>query len=400
MSFDPVRQARNTAAMKEHDLDAVVCRLPENVLLLTGYWPLSGLATAFVPREGPARLIVAHTEAREVPPDAAGEIRAVSAGVLGAPDPYESIGRQLADIARAAGLEKGRIGHEGDSEAVAPGVGAAEIMVPSRKTRSMLAHAMPGSTLIDATIALDSARLRKTPIEVERLRRANEIACFGLRAFRETYEPGQTEAEVAAQVESAIMSRGTGYDSAGHVRAWAQLMSGPESARAYSAHPATSSRTIMRGDLGVLELATVVDGYWSDLTRTLVAGGRPDARQQELFGVVRAAHHAVLTGARPGMRGAAIDALARDVVDRHGLGHLFVHHTGHGLGFRYHETGPMLHPASQDVVDVDMVTSVEPGLYIEGYGGMRLEDNVVFTETGPELLSLFDSDLIGSSMSA
>src|SRR5207245_997778 len=129
-------------------------------------------------------------------------------------------------------------------------------------------------------------------------------------------------------------SRGIGYKGARHVRAWAQLMTGPESARAYTPHPATSARVIERGDLGLLELATVVDGYWSDLTRTLVAGASPGARQEEIYAAVVAAHDATMRAARPGMTGAQVDALARGEMERRGLGAHFLHHTGHGLGFR------------------------------------------------------------------
>jgi Xaa-Pro dipeptidase len=195
-------------------------------------------------------------------------------------------------------------------------------------------------------------------------------------------------------VEAAIMRRGIGYEGSRHVRAWAQLMSGPSSSLAYSMHPATSDRVIERGDLGILELGTHVDGYWSDLTRTLVAGGEPNSRQTELYDAVVAAVDAVLEKAAAGMTGGAVDALARKEISRRGLGEFFVHQTGHGLGFRYHEPLPTLHPDNQGLVRAGMVSSVEPGLYATGLGGMRLEENVMFTESGVELLSDFDRSLI------
>jgi Xaa-Pro dipeptidase len=193
------------------------------------------------------------------------------------------------------------------------------------------------------------------------------------------------------------MSRGIGYKGARHVRSWAQLMTGPESARAYTPHPATSARVIERGDLGLLELATVVDGYWSDLTRTLVAGVVPSARQEELYAAVLAAHDATMRAARPGMTGAEVDALARGEIERRGLGAYFLHHTGHGLGFRYHEPHPFLHPMNEEHVEEGMVSSIEPGLYLAGFGGLRLEENVVFTASGVELLSVFPTALTGAA---
>ncbi len=206
------------------------------------------------------------------------------------------------------------------------------------------------------------------------------------------FGPGRTEAEVAAQVEAAIMSRGIGYKGARQVRAWAQLMTGPESALAYTPHPATSARRIEQGDAGLLELATVVDGYWSDLTRTLVAG-RPDARQHEIYDAVLAASKAAIRGARPGMTGAEVDALARQEIRLRGFGTAFLHHTGHGLGFRYHEPHPFLHPANAEPIEEGMVSSVEPGIYVAGYGGFRLEENVCFTEDGVEVLSRYETGL-------
>jgi Xaa-Pro dipeptidase len=124
-----------------------------------------------------------------------------------------------------------------------------------------------------------------------------------------------------------------------------------------------------------------------------VAGGEPDSRQIELYDAVVAAVDAVLEKASAGLVGGAVDALARKEINRRGLGEFFVHQTGHGLGFRYHEPLPTLHPDNQDLVRAGMVSSVEPGLYVTGLGGMRLEENVVFTETGVELLSIFERSL-------
>jgi Xaa-Pro dipeptidase len=393
MGLDPARDRRNREVMASHQLDALICRLPENVLLLTGHWPLSSFAWVLFPREGTSTLIVPETEARSIPPKAADELRPFPMGILSAPDPYESIERYVRDAAGSTALQHARIGYEAGFEAVAAGHTGGEVMVPAAVTLALLTRALPRATLVDATGALHAARARKTAREIEMLRRANEIAAFGLEAFRALYEPGRTEAEVAAQVEAAIMTRGIGHRGAAHVRAWAQLMTGPEAAHAYSLHPATSARVIARGDLGVLELGTHVDGYWSDLTRTLVAGDPPDTRQQELYAAILAGHEAVMAHARPGMTGAEVDALARQEIERRGFGEHFFHPTGHGLGFRYHEPHPLLRPGSTSLIEEGMVSSVEPGIYIEGYGGMRMEENVAFTADGVERLSVFDTSL-------
>ena len=232
MSLDPLRDARNREAMRAHNLDALLCRLPENVLLLTGHWPLSSFAFAVFPREGPSSLIAVDTEAADVPAGAIDELRTFGWGVVGATDPYGAIQKHLREMIRLAGVEHGRIGYEGSFEAVAPGHMAGETMVPAAITYQTIRGASPDATLVDATTALHAARARKTPMEIAQLRLANDVAALGLDAFCATYEPGRTEAEVAAQIEAAIVSRGIGYKGARHVRAWTQLMTGPESARA------------------------------------------------------------------------------------------------------------------------------------------------------------------------
>jgi Xaa-Pro dipeptidase len=392
MTLDPIRDARNREIMAAHGIDVLVCRLPENVLLLTGYWPTSSFAFAVVPREGQVVLIAVDTERLEVPEGAADEVRFYRTGVLGTLDPLESVRRHLGEIFRTMDVERGRIGIEQDFEVVAAGHTGGEVFLPGAATHATIGAAAPDATLVDAIPLLDEARTCKTPYEIDKLRRANAVAAFGLQAFRDLYEAGRTEAEVAAQVEASIRGRGIGFEGARHVRAWAQLMTGPGSSLAYSLHPLTSARVVQEGDLGVLELGTIVDGYWSDLTRTLVAGPSSD-RQNEMYGAITSAVDAVIDGARPGMTAAQVDALARSEIEHRGYGDLFFHATGHGLGFRYHEPHPLLRPGNEETIQSGMVSSVEPGLYVEGFGGMRLEQNVVFTESGVEVLSLFPTEL-------
>jgi Xaa-Pro dipeptidase len=389
MAIDPERQSRNRDTLAAHNLDAVICRLPENVLLLAGFWPISSAAFVVLTRDGDSWLIVVESRIEVLPEGAADHVLWYKSG----PDSLDAVGRLLRQGLADARLDRARIGLELGFESVATGHTGGEVFVPAAATRAAVEGALPGATFADATPALEESRRCKTPYEIERLRHANEIAGFGLQAFRETYEQGRREAEVAAAVEAAIMARGIGYAGARHVRGWAQLMTGPPSAHAHSTHPATSARRIERGDLGVLELGTVVDGFWSDLTRTLVAGGTPSEQQMTMYRAVTDAVDAAVTGAHAGMTGGEVDALARAVIDGRGYGDLFVHPTGHGLGYRYHESAPTLRPGSLDPVEVGTVTSIEPGLYREDFGGMRLEQNVVYTKDGVELLSIAPTEL-------
>jgi Xaa-Pro aminopeptidase len=395
MSIDTARDNRNREMMEAHGLDAVVCRLPENVLLLAQYWPISSAAWILYPRESESTLIVMESKLDVPPDDAAGAVLTYRHGVLGTPDPYASVERLLSEAIRGAGLERARIGIELGYESVATGHTGGEVFVPAAASHGVVQRAAPEATLVDCVAVLDEARRRKSPREIDALKRCNAIAAFGLDYFHEACEPGRTEAEVASQVEAIIQARGIGYEGTAHVRAWAQLMSGARSAEAYSVHPATSARRIEAGDLCVLELATVADGFWSDLTRTVVAGGSPTDRQLEMYGAVENAVATTIMASRAGMKGETVDRIAREQVDERGFGDLFFHPTGHGLGFRYHETAPTLRPGSKDRVEDGAVTSIEPGLYIPDFGGMRLEQNVVFHEHGVEVLSLASTSLTG-----
>ncbi len=146
------------------------------------------------------------------------------------------------------------------------------------------------------------------------------------------------------------------------------------------------ARPIAEGESAILELGVVVDGFWADLTRTYVAG-HPSTRQQHIHEIVLAAHDAALAAIRPGRTGAEVDHAARQVIEAAGFGTAFHHQNGHGLGFCYHETQPLLHPAYERPLAAGMVTSVEPGIYLSGEFGLRIEDDVLVTASGAESLS-------------
>jgi Xaa-Pro aminopeptidase len=389
LDLDRDRQIR--AALTDAKLDAIVCRLPENVVCLTGYYPQIGCSLVVYPAEGEPVLICPRNEREAAALGAIADVRIYETWRLPDPPPWESVGRILGQVVQEKRLANRAIGWEGAFEAIAPSQLAGEPYVPASPTRRMIADLLetPPS---DATEVLNLIRARKTPTEIEKLRRANEVAGIGLRAFKEHAQPGRTEAQVAAAVEAAIYGEGTGYRGARYARAWAQVFSGPNTIEGWY-YPVSSDRVLQPGDLVMIEMGTVVDGYWSDLTRTVVAGGVATARQRELYDVVAAAHQAALQAARPGVSGREPDAAARRVLAERGLADYFVHHTGHGLGFRYHEPYPSVHPASPHTLEVGHVHSIEPGVYLPDYGGLRIEDDAVVLESGAELLSTRDFGL-------
>jgi Xaa-Pro dipeptidase len=177
-------------------------------------------------------------------------------------------------------------------------------------------------------------------------------------------------------------------------------MSGPKNTEeAWGAFNVSTDRRLQNGDLVLIELDSQADGYWSDISRTFVAGGHPDARQQEIGSIVRDSQQRTIEALRPGMRASEVDRIARAAITERGYGKNFLHHVGHGVGFAFHEM-PYLDPpsrldAAHDYeIQPGMVLAIEPAIYIESWGGIRLEDNIVVTAQGrAEYLSQFDREL-------
>lgn len=391
MATNPLRDERIREALVGAKLDALICRLPENVVCLTGYYPQIGFSFVVYPAVGEPVVIAPRPERNQASAGTVADVRVYETWRLIDPPPLDSVTRLLGQVVAEKKLAGKAIGFEGSFEAIAPSQMAGEPYVPAHLTERTIATLI-GREPVDATNVLDDIRARKTPPEIEKLRLANEIGGLGLRTFKEQAQPGRTEAQVAAAVEATIYGQGTGYKGAHFAHAWAQVFSGPNTIEGWF-YPVSSNRVIQSGDLVVIEMGTVVDGYWSDLTRTVVAGGKATARQRELYQLVAAAQKASLEAARPGVLGRDADAAGRQIFAEAGIANYFMHHTGHGLGFRYHEPIPSVHPASSHVLAVGHVHSIEPGLYLPDFGGIRIEDNAVVLENGAEFLSRRDFDL-------
>jgi len=167
------------------------------------------------------------------------------------------------------------------------------------------------------------------------------------------------------------------------------VQSGPNSADAGRFNRSTGRR-LENGDLVLIELATCVNGYWSDLSRTAPVGS-PKIEAEQILTIARDAQQAAVDGVHPGVSAGQIDALARDKIAAHGLSSYFTHHTGHHVGFRYHDPGFLILPGESAKLEPGMVITIEPGIYVPERGaGARIEDNVLVTESGHEVLSRFE----------
>jgi len=233
---------------------------------------------------------------------------------------------------------------------------------------------------------VEGLRLRKDAHELAVFRRAGALLSGVADRLREWVAPGRTEQAIAADITRALLEAGFSKPAFDTI-----VASGPNSARPH-AHPGT--RRLESGDLVVLDFGGVLEGYCVDLTR-VAAVGRVTPEATALYGAVREAHGAALATIRAGVPAHRVDAAARQVLEDQGLGAAFVHGTGHGLGLEVHEAPRVSRLSPPDEgLDAGMVCTVEPGAYVPGLGGARLEDDVLVTDTGAELLTTASRDLI------
>ena len=370
--------------MQRERLDALVLRLPENVLLLSGFWPMIGATFLVFPAEGEPHCIIPACYESE----ASASLWKMKAsfyayGVLGA-NPDTAVLDMLSAIARSHRWK--RLGFEGSFEVAAPPWNTAEVIVPAAQTRKLLETVFHAADLVDVTALLQSERRTKTPYEADKLRLASTISSIGLKSFEDLVAPGVSGVELAAAVERDIMVHGTQKHGAFRVRAFAQVAVGPdETAVGYRPNEVSTARRLVSGDVALLELGVVVDGYWADRTRARVAG-KPTDEQLRIFNIVKDAQKSAVEAIRPGASASYVDEAARSVIRDAGYVEWFPHITGHGLGFRYHESSPLLSPNSPEVLEEGVLTSVEPGIYRKPSGGFRLEDDVLVTRDGAEVL--------------
>lgn len=343
------RQAALAVSLAEHSLDALLVTVSENLQYLTGFTGSSGLLL-FGP-EG-AVLITDFRYATQAP-DEVGDSAAVEIEVANL---WERLGKVIADRGR------GRIGFDRETMTV--------------KDADRLA-ALPGITAVPTEPLIERLRTVKDSEEIAAIEAAVAVAQDALAEVLPTVAAGQTEVAVAARLEQALRIRGSEWHPFPTI-----VASGPRSALP---HARSSERVIARGEWLLLDFGARVRGYCADLTRTVVVG-TAEPRQREVYGVVHEAQLRARQGVRAGMSGREADAVARDVITAAGFGPAFGHSLGHGIGLEVHEA-PRLSRTAEEPLPAGAVVTIEPGIYLEGWGGIRLEDDVLLASGGPRCLS-------------
>jgi Xaa-Pro aminopeptidase len=348
---------------RQYGADAVLVTPGADLRYLIGYdaIPLERLTCLIIDTEGPATLVVPRLErlAAEASPAAGLEVDIQTWGETD--DPYRLVGSLLAGRHRVA-LDN----HMWFEKVV------------------RLRDAVPGMNQILAGSILSNLRCRKDAAEVQSLLTAGAAIDRVHAIVPSLLRPGRTEREVGAQIADAILAEG-------HVRVdFVIVASGPNGA---SPHHEVSDRVIETGDVVVVDIGgTMPDGYCSDCTRTYAVGPPPGGFAAR-YAVLQEAQQAAVAWARAGVSCESVDAAARTVLAGAGLGELFIHRTGHGIGLETHEE-PYIVSGNSLALEAGMAFSIEPGFYDEGRYGARIEDIVIATADGVLVANQQSRDLV------
>ncbi|HEY7349710.1 MAG TPA: Xaa-Pro peptidase family protein [Ktedonobacterales bacterium] len=251
--------------------------------------------------------------------------------------------------------------------------------------QSMLAESKDAFTLKALNDVVEPLRECKDEGEVERIRQAQQITDETFAHLQGWLRPGLTEKEVAWEILRFMLAQGAEDASFPSI-----VASGPNAALP---HATPTERKLEKGEPITIDMGTRYQGYCSDMTRTLCLG-EPDAKLREVHEVVLRAQMACEAGLRADLVGQAADALARATIEQAGYGEYYVHGTGHGVGLEVHEYPRMSRFNSDAPLRVGAVVTIEPGIYIPGWGGVRIEDMGVITQTGVNILTRAPKELV------
>src|ERR1051325_6430218 len=380
-----------TNALEQSKLDALVCALPTNVLLLSGYWPVIGTAIAVITKKGFVHVLAPEDEAELARAGGADVVETFSLGSL------EEI-KTAVDVLRAPLT---RILRDiGSQRRIVVGCESGPTVEPASYVgmhffgtaiHRLLAEILPDEAISSANDLLSRVRSVLSPTEQARVRVACDIAGSAFLYGAERLCASLQETEVASLFRTSLEHF---PDNVARAGGFVFCMAGPNSAAAYAAYQRSRSRKTEPGDLVLIHCNSYVDGYWTDITRTFCLG-LPGAEKRRMYRPIFAAREAALASIQPGVKAADVDRAARTVLSRHGFEKQFKHGLGHGVGFAAinHNAPPRLHPASSDVLEPGMIFNIEPAIYCEGLGGIRHCDMVLLTDHGPEVLTPFQSTL-------
>jgi Xaa-Pro aminopeptidase len=358
MNLTPERCERVRKKLRAENLDALLVSNFSNVTYLTGF---SGDSSYLVVGREKTVLVSdgRFTEQiREECPGLEAHIRRTTGVKMPA---------AVAKVCRS--LKIGRLGIEAGAMTVAE----------ANEMRAALAKI----EFVETTGIVESLRATKDANELKLIREAIGMAESAFTAFRATVRAGESEKQVADRLEMLVRQAGAEQGSFDAI-----VAVGPHGAQG---HAKPDARPLVEGQPIVVDWGAAGRFYKSDLTRVIAIRTIP-AKLEAVYKVVLKAQERAIQKIRPGVKGQEVDAEARATIEKSGFGRFFTHGTGHGIGLQVHEA-PALRPNSDAILQPGMVVTVEPGIYIRGWGGVRIEDDVLVTRTGHEVLSTLPKDL-------
>lgn len=363
MSFYRERISKLMAWMEEKQVDLTIVTSPGNVMYLSGFYsdPHERFMGVVVPRRGEPFLLVPTLDRDKA--EAKGTLPVYTHHDTDKPIELLQAAIELkAEEIRAVAVEKTHL---------------------TVARLESLQERFPRAAYINAEDRLFALRLQKGSQEIAIMRRAAKLADEAVEFAVKQMSLGRKEYEIVQAVESFAKQRG-----AERMAFETMVLAGENSALP---HGVPGLREIGHGDLVLFDLGVVWDGYCSDITRTVAAGEVNDV-QRRIYETVLAANQAAIERVRPGVAAAEIDRAARNVIHDAGYGDYFTHRVGHGLGIDVHEA-PSMHEKNGLLLIPGMTFTIEPGIYLPGVGGVRIEDDVLVTETGVEVLTAYPKEL-------
>ncbi|MCX6595679.1 MAG: Xaa-Pro peptidase family protein [Acidobacteria bacterium] len=352
MSFDA-----STLDLAALGVEAFLTAEPSNVRYLTGFTGSNGLVLV---EGGRMTLFTDPRYTIQASSEFSGPVEVIKRGGLPLAAAKLITRRKL----RKVGFEKNRLSYAGHA--------------------ALTAALDKKAELVALDDVIETLRMVKTPEEIAKIRHSVNLNSQAYLRALQRFRPTMTEAALAAEIDYQMRRLGADGPAFDTI-----VASGPRTALPH-AHP--GANPIQPNQLLLIDMGAMVDGYASDMTRTLVVG-RISGALKRMYAAVLEAQLAAIARIKPGVSGGQIDREARDVLKSHGLDKEFVHSTGHGLGLEIHE-GPRLGKSEKRKLEAGMVITIEPGVYREGVGGVRIEDTVLVTASGPEVLTPTPKELM------
>ena len=384
--IDTEKLTRVRSLMSEKDMTALVVRAPDNILYLTNYWCMKGYDAVVFPREGEPTLIAIEPQLVDAERNSwTKDIRLFKSYHPSDARPPQYRALDLAiQVLKDRGLSD-KVGIE-----LNMGTQASDRMVGEPTTPTQLyfdAFGKVAGQVLDATPLLSEARAIKTPQEIERMKLANELAALAMEHTREHIRPGMKESEVGGTYESFVHSVGVGYKGKVEMaRAFTLVWSG----KGIATFTATGNRPIQKNEPTLFEIWVCADGYWTDLTKN-ICPGELTPEYHKLLDLLLKVLNGAVAYARDGASFPELDRLIRAHIAEGGYPGQPSHPICHGVGARAHEP-PYAHQAGGGTIKKGMVLAIEPGIYWEGGGGLRLEDDFLITDNGNRKMCSYPDD--------